>query len=79
MRMNIKVAYKLFATLSPPKFYKLIVSSLVSMMKHSQTTQIKKFENICNISKKLEMELIFCMQITSKFLKVNIVVFGGND
>ena len=39
------------------------------MMKHSQITQSNTFANLCNISKKLEMEFIFCMQINTKVSK----------
>ena len=48
-----------FNTLSTNVSYKVILSLLMSMMKHSQSIQSKKFANLCNISKKLGMEFIF--------------------
>ena len=48
-----------FNTLSTNVSYKVILSLLMSMMKHSQSTQSIKFANLCNISKKLGVEFIF--------------------
>ena len=65
MQINIKVAYKLLSTLLAPKFpknHRVILSLLMSMMKHSQRNQSKTFENLHSISKKLGMEFIFCIQ-----------------
>ena len=39
-------------TLGSSVFYKVILSLLMGMMKHSQSTQSNKFANICNISKR---------------------------
>ena len=83
MQINIKVAYKLLSTLLAPKFpknHRVILSLLMSMMKHSQRNQSKMFEHLRSISKKLGMEFIFASrQTSSKFLKVSIIVFDGND
>ena len=49
--------------------YKVILWLLISMMKHSQITQSNNFANLWNISKKLGMEFIFCMQINIKVSK----------
>ena len=38
-------------------------------MKHFQSTRSNNFANLCNISKKLGMKLIFCMQINTKVSK----------
>ena len=39
-------------TLGSSVFYKVILSLLMGMMKHSQSTQSNTFANICNISKR---------------------------
>ena len=39
------------------------------MMKHSQITQSNNFAKLCNNSKKLGMDFIFCMQINTKVSK----------
>ena len=47
-------------------FYKLILSFLECVTWHSQITQNKKFEYLCNISRKVwGMKLIFCLQINA--------------
>ena len=56
-----------FNTLGNKFGYKVILWSLISMMKHFRITQSNNFANLCNISKKLEMEFIFCMQIDTGF------------
>ena len=43
-----------FNTLSIKVSYKVILSLLMSMMKHSQSTQSIKFVSLCNISKKVK-------------------------
>ena len=48
-----------FNTLSTKVSYKVILSLLMSMMKHSQSTQSIKFANLCNISIMLGVEFIF--------------------
>ena len=49
--------------------YKVILWLLISMMKHSQIFQSNNFANFCNMSRKLEMEFIFCMQTITKVSK----------
>ena len=51
-----------FSTLGTKVGYKVILWVLISMMKHFQITQRNNFANLCNISKKLGIEFIFCMQ-----------------
>ena len=47
-------------------FYKLILSFLECVTWHSHITQNKKFEYLCNISRKVwGMKLIFCLQINT--------------
>ena len=50
----------------------------MGMIKHSQITQSNMFTILCNISKKkLEMEVIFGMQMNVKVsLQVGIILFG---
>ena len=56
-----------FNTLGIKISYKVILSLLMGMIKHTQSTQSNKFQYLYNISKnKLGMELIFCMQINIK-------------
>ena len=57
-----------FNTFSTKVSNKVILSLLMSMMKHSQSTQSNKFANLCK-KKKLQMEYIFCMQINIKVSK----------
>ena len=52
-----------FNSLGSKVSYKVILWLLMSMIKHFQSTQSKKLANLCNISKKLVMKFIFCMQI----------------
>ena len=52
-----------FNTLGTKFGYKVILWLLMSMMKHSQISKSNNFANLCNISKKLGMEFIFCMLI----------------
>ena len=48
-------------------FYVVILSLLMGMIKHSQSTQTNKLQYLYNISKnKLGMHFIFCMQINSQ-------------
>ena len=48
-------------TLGTKVSYKVMLSLLMSMMKHSQITQSNKFADLCKISKKkLGMEFILC-------------------
>ena len=58
-----------FNTLDTKVGYKVILLLLISMMKHSQITQSNNFANLCNSSKKLGMEFIFCMEINTKVSK----------
>ena len=58
-----------FNTMGTKGGYKRILGLLISMMKHCQITQSNNFANFCNISKKLGMEFIFCMQINTKVSK----------
>ena len=52
-----------FNTLSIKVFYKVILSLLMGMIKHSQSTQSNKFAiSLQYLKKKLGMEFIFCMQ-----------------
>ena len=56
-----------FNTLSIKVFYKVILSLLMGMIKHSQSTQSNKFAiSLQYLKKKLGMELVFCLQITIK-------------
>ena len=59
--------------------YNVILSLLMGMIKHSQSTQSSKFA-IClqYLKKKLGMEFIFSMQINIKFLQVGIIIFNGS-
>ena len=60
MQINIKVAIKVdFNTLGTKFGYKVILWLLLIMMKHTQITQSNNFANLCNISKKLGMDLFF--------------------
>ena len=62
MRMNIEV------------FYKFILSFCVCVVKHAQSTQIKKFLYILCISRKTwEMNLVFCPQINTNVF-YNLIV-----
>ena len=58
-----------FNTLGTKFGYKVILWLLISMMKHFQIIQSNNFANLCNISKKLGMEFIFCMEINTKVSK----------
>ena len=64
MQINMKV------------FYKLIISVLVCVAKHAQSTKNKMFPYLCNISRKTwEMKLMFCLQINTNVfcnLKVSL-------
>ena len=52
-----------FNTLSIKVFYKVILSLLMGMIKHSQSTQSNKFAiSLQYLKKKLGMEFIFWMQ-----------------
>ena len=64
MLINIKVI-----------FYKLILSFLVSVTKHAQSTQ-NKFGYLCNISiKAWGIKLIFCLQINIKIFYKMVASF----
>ena len=57
-------------TLATKVSYKMILSLLMSMMKHSQSFRSNKFANLCNMSKKnLGMGYIFCKQMIIKVSK----------
>ena len=57
-------------TLATKVSYKMILSLLMSMMKHSQSFRSDKFANLCNMSKKnLGMGYIFCKQMIIKVSK----------
>ena len=78
MQINIKVSCKLISTLWAVKTsYQVIPSLLMDMIKHSQSTKVKKVCSIFKISQKrtIYMEFIFCMQINIKFLQVGIISF----
>ena len=77
IQINTKVAYKLISTLWAPRNAlgtkvgcKVILSLLISMMKHSQVTQSNIFANLCNISKKLGMELFLHADEHQSFYKL---------
>ena len=56
-----------FSTMGIKVSYKIILSLLMSMIKHSQSTQSSKFViSLQYLKKKLGMELIFCVQINIK-------------
>ena len=56
-----------FNTLGIKDACKVILSLLLGMIKHSQTTQSNRFTNIFTISqKKIGRELIFCIQLSIK-------------
>ena len=64
MHINIRVPYKLISTLWA---YKLILSLLIDMIKHSQSTQNNTFTIFLHyLKKKLGMEFTFCMLINIK-------------
>ena len=69
-----------FNTLGIKDVYKVILSLLLNMIKHSQSTQSNSFANIFTISQKrrYERSSIFACSRTSKFLQVGIIVFDGN-
>ena len=57
--------------------YKVTLSLLMGIIKHSQS--IQSLQYLYKISKKkLGMEFIFCMQINIKTLQVGTVVFDGS-
>ena len=59
--------------------YKVILSLLMDMINHSQSTQSNKFAiSLQYLKKKLGMEFIFCMQKISKFPRVGIIVLDGS-
>ena len=70
-----------FNTLGIKDAYKVILSLLLGMIKHSQSTQSNRFANIFTISQKRRYEgsSFFACSRTSKFLQVGIIVFDGND
>ena len=70
-----------FNTLGIKDAYKVILSLLLDMIKHSQSTQGNRFANIFTISQKRRYEgsSFFACSWTSKFLQVEIIVFDGSD
>ena len=60
--------------------YKVILSLLLGMIKHSQSTQSNRVADIFTISQKIRYESssFFACSRTSKFLQVGFV-FDGND
>ena len=68
-------------TLGIKDAYKVILSLLLGMIKHSQSTQSNRFANIFTISQKRRYEgsSFFACSWTSKFLQVEIIVFDGSD
>ena len=66
MQMSIKVD---FNTLGTKVRYKVMLWLLISIMKHFQITLNINFANPCNVSKKLGMEFIFCMQTKTNVSK----------
>ena len=70
-----------FNTLGIKVSYKVVLSLLMGMIKHSQSTQSNKFAvSLQYLKKKLGMEFIFSMQRNiTKFLQVGITVFDGSD
>ena len=70
--VNLKVD---FNNLGVKISYKAILSLLIGMIKHSQSTQSNKF----TIFLQYREEFIFCMQMNiKKFLKVSIVILDGS-
>ena len=69
-----------FNTLGIKDAYKVILSLLLGMIKHSQSTQSNMFPNIFTISQKKRYEgsSFFACSRPSKFLQVGIIVFDGN-
>ena len=65
-----------FSSLGIKVLYKMILSLLMAMIKHSQSTQ-SNVQNLYSIWKKkrLGMEFIFCMQINSKTPKLALLFF----
>ena len=70
-----------FNTLDIKDAYKVILSLLQGMIKHSQSTQSNRFANIFTISQKRRYEgsSFFACTWTSKFLQLGIIVFDGSD
>ena len=77
--MQIKIQSFLqigFNTLGIKVFYKVILLLLMDMIKHLKVLKVTSLQYLNNISKKkLEMEVIFCMQINIKISKVGLIVF----
>ena len=69
-----------FSTLGIKDAYKVILSLLLGMIKHSQSTQGNRFANIFNISQKRRYQgsSFFACSRTSKFLQVGIIEFDRN-
>ena len=64
MQINIKVDFKILGIKVSDK---VILSLLIDMIKHSQSTQCNKFAiSLQYLKNKLGMEFIFCMQINIK-------------
>ena len=61
------MAHKLILTLWALHLATRWYMLLISRMKHSQITQSNNVPNPCNLSKKLGMESIFCMQISKNW------------
>ena len=57
-------------------FYKLILSFLMLAARHVQSTQNRKFVDLCNISRKIwGMKLFFCLQINTKVFQKVLLSF----
>ena len=69
-----------FNTLGIKDPYKVILSLLLDMIKHSQSTESNRFANIFTKSQKRRCEgsSFFAWSKTSKFLQFRIIVFDGN-
>ena len=75
MQINIQVY---FNTLSVKISYKLILSLLMGMVKHSQSTQINKFAISLPYLKKEVRGGFFCIQINNK-VSTSQHYFDGSD
>ena len=66
-----------FNTLGIKDAYKVLLSFLLGMIKHSESTQSNKFA-ISLQKRSLERSSFFACRWTSKFLQVEIIVFDGS-
>ena len=67
----MKVSNKLISTLWPPKFPTKILSLLMGIIKHSQSTQSGKFAISFQYSKKEVRDGVHCL--------LGIIIFDTND